>query len=56
MVERAFRGSMFLYTLETGGGVRLLSLMPSHHQFEIGREIGVRIAPRHLGVFESARR
>ncbi len=49
--DKAFRGAEFLYTLEFAGGLRLLSLVPSHHNHPIGEPIGIRLEIDHLVVF-----
>jgi iron(III) transport system ATP-binding protein len=49
--QRSFRGAEFLYTLELASGVRLLSLVPSHHNHAIGEHIGIRIEPDHVIAF-----
>jgi len=49
--QRAFRGAEFLYTLRMSGGARLLSLVPSHHNHQIGEMIGIRIEPDHVVAF-----
>lgn len=49
--QRAFRGAEFLYTLKMPGGIRLLSLVPSHHDHLIGEHIGIRIEPDHVVAF-----
>ncbi len=49
--QRAFRGAEFLYSLKMPGGTRLLSLVPSHHNHQIGEHIGVRIEPDHVVAF-----
>jgi iron(III) transport system ATP-binding protein len=52
--QRAFRGAEFLYTLRMPGGTRLLSLVPSHHNHQIGEYIGIRIEPDHVVAFPHA--
>ena len=49
--QRTFRGAEFLYTLRMPGGARLLSLVPSHHDHQIGESIGIRIEPDHVVAF-----
>lgn len=49
--QRAFRGAEFLYTLKLASGVRLLSLVPSHHDHAVGELIGIRIEPDHVVAF-----
>lgn len=51
ILDRAFRGSEFLYTLRMPSGAEILCLVPSHHDHEIGESIGVRLEFNHLVVF-----
>ena len=51
VVERAFRGSEFLYTLRMPSGIEVLSLVPSHHDHKINEAIGIRLEFDHLVVF-----
>jgi iron(III) transport system ATP-binding protein len=51
VVEKAFRGSQFLYTLELGSGARILSLVPSHHAHGKNTQIGIKLEMDHLVVF-----
>ncbi|HDK37762.1 MAG TPA: TOBE domain-containing protein [Thiolapillus brandeum] len=51
VVDRAFRGSKFLYTLRMPSGMELLCLVPSHHNHRIGEFIGIRLAFDHLVIF-----
>lgn len=51
VVERAFRGSDFLYTLRMPSGIEVLSLVPSHHDHKINEAIGIRLEFDHLVVF-----
>ncbi|ALO45427.1 ABC transporter ATP-binding protein [Pseudohongiella spirulinae] len=51
VLEKAFRGSVFLYTLELDSGARILSLVPSHHAHAKGSAIGIRVEMDHLVVF-----
>jgi iron(III) transport system ATP-binding protein len=51
VTDKAFRGAEFLYTLELESGVRLLSLVPSHHNHPINEPIGIRLEIDHLVVF-----
>jgi iron(III) transport system ATP-binding protein len=51
VVERAFRGAEFLYTLRLASGTEVLCLVPSHHRHAIGEEVGVRLQADHLVVF-----
>ena len=53
VVERAFRGAEYLYTLELESGTKVLCLVPSHHQHAVGDTIGIRLEANHLVVFPS---
>ncbi len=54
VVERAFRGSDFLYTLRMPSGIEVMSLVPSHHDHKINEAIGIRLEFDHLVVFPRA--
>ncbi len=49
--NRSFRGAEFLYTLELANGERVYSLVPSHHQHQIGEAIGFEVQADHLVSF-----
>jgi iron(III) transport system ATP-binding protein len=51
IVERAFRGAEFMYTVRLASGTEVLCLVPSHHRHAVGEEIGVRLQADHLVVF-----
>lgn len=51
VIERAFRGAQFLYTLAAPGGERFFSLVPSHHNHAPGEKIGYRLEVDHLVAF-----
>ncbi len=51
VVERAFRGAEFLYTLKLPSGARLLCLAPSHHNHAPGQPIGIRLDIDHWVMF-----
>jgi iron(III) transport system ATP-binding protein len=51
IVERAFRGAEFLYTLQLDSGSEVLCLVPSHHRHAVGERIGIRLEADHLVVF-----
>ncbi|MEE9444554.1 MAG: ABC transporter ATP-binding protein [Cocleimonas sp.] len=51
VVDRAFRGANFLYTLELADGDKLLTLEHSHHRHDIGDEVGVSLDLEHVVVF-----
>ena len=52
VVAKAFRGAEFLYTLKLPSGVRVLSLVPSHHNHAIGEKIGIRLDVDHVVTFQ----
>lgn len=49
--DKAFRGAQFLYTLELESGLRLLSLVSSHHDHPVNEHIGIKLEIDHLVVF-----
>ncbi len=51
VLNKAFRGAQFVYTLELPGGGRVMSLVPSHHNHAIGEKIGIRLELEHLVAF-----
>ncbi len=51
VARKAFRGAYILYTLKIPNGETILTLLPSHENFEIGDQIGVSIDADHLVVF-----
>lgn len=52
ITERYFRGPYFLYRLRTPLGQPLLSLIPSHFNYEVGQKIGLRLKMDHLICFQ----
>jgi iron(III) transport system ATP-binding protein len=51
IVERAFRGAEYLYTLRLESGAEVLCLVPSHHRHAVGERIGIRLEADHLVAF-----
>ena len=51
VMDKAFRGAEFLYTLALENGTQVLSLVPSHHNHPINEPIGIRLEIDHLVVF-----
>lgn len=51
VLEKAFRGAQFLYTLALDSGARVLSLVPSHHDHPRDSRIGIQVEMDHLVVF-----
>lgn len=53
VLDKAFRGAEFLYTLSLQSGSQVLSLIPSHHNHALNESIGIRLEIDHLVVFAS---
>lgn len=53
VLDKAFRGAEFLYTLALESGSQVLSLVPSHHNHAIDESIGINLEIDHLVVFSS---
>ena len=51
VVDRAFRGADYLYTLRLPSGARILCLTHSHHRYELGAAIRVRPEVEHVIMF-----
>ena len=51
VVNRAFRGAEYLYSLRLASGQVILCLVQSHHNHAIGERIGIRVAVDHLVAF-----
>lgn len=51
VTHRAFRGADFLYTLALDSGDEALCLSPSHYDYAVGTQIGIRLEIRHVVVF-----
>ncbi|MEX2352969.1 MAG: ABC transporter ATP-binding protein [Gammaproteobacteria bacterium] len=54
VLEKAFRGAEFLYTLGLENGTKVLCLVPSHHNHGLGDKIGIKLVLEHLVVFPSS--
>ncbi len=54
VVAKAFRGAEFLYTLALPSGQTVLSLLASHHDHDVGVQIGIRLEADHLIAFARA--
>jgi len=52
IIDKAFRGAEFLYTLKTNTGVEVLCLAPSHHNHNIDECIGIKLDIDHLVIFK----
>ena len=51
VVHKAFRGADILYTLRLPSGGTVLSLVPSHHNHQIGERICIRLEADHVVAF-----
>ncbi|QCU90079.1 ABC transporter ATP-binding protein [Thiomicrorhabdus sediminis] len=51
VVNRAFRGSHFLFTLKLPNGERALCMSQSHHDHKVGSKIGIKLEMDHAIVF-----
>ena len=54
VIRKAFKGAQTLYTIKTESGHQLMSLVPSHDDYEIGDTIGLSIEADHLVCFEQS--
>ncbi len=50
---KAFKGAEIMYTLRLSNGTEVLSLFPSHHNFEVGDRVRVKLAPDHMVAFKA---
>ena len=51
VVSRAFKGAQILYGLKLSTGSSLLSLFPSHHNYDTGETVAIKLAVDHLVAF-----
>lgn len=51
VVNRAFRGSHFMFTLKLPSGEKVLCMSQSHHDHPVGTKIGVKLEMDHAIVF-----
>ncbi|TNF49133.1 ABC transporter ATP-binding protein [bacterium] len=49
--QKDYRGPNILFTLRTTNGERILSLVPSHHNHEVGEKLGIRVDVEDLVLF-----
>lgn len=54
IIEKAFKGAEFLYTLKTITGTKILCLAPSHHNHKVNDSIGIRLGIDHIVVFKQS--
>ena len=50
-MHKAFRGADILYTLRLASGTKVLSLVPSHHNHDLGQKIGIQLEIDHVVAF-----
>ena len=51
LIDKIFRGAQYLYTIEFAEGVRLASLVPSHHKHAVGDQLRFHLDLEHLIAF-----
>jgi len=51
VTKKAFKGAETLYTLQLNDTIELLSLFPSHLDYRLGDQVGIRIDVAHLVAF-----
>jgi iron(III) transport system ATP-binding protein len=54
VATKTFRGAQFLYTLKLESGTHVLSLVPSHHNHDVGENVGIRLSIEHVVAFPVA--
>ena len=53
VIRKDFRGADFLYTLALKNNEEVLSLIPSHHDHELNKPIGIKLEVDHVVTFIS---
>jgi iron(III) transport system ATP-binding protein len=56
VMHKAFRGADILYTLKLDSGTEVLSLVPSHHNHELGQKIGIQLEIDHVVAYQRINR
>ena len=54
IVRKAFKGPEILYTLRVDDGSQVLSLFPSHADYQLGESVNIRLQADHLVAFPRA--
>jgi iron(III) transport system ATP-binding protein len=54
VITKLFAGTATLYTLALASGRQVACALPSHHNFDVGSQLGIRVAADHLIAFMSA--
>ncbi len=52
IIKKAFRGEAIFNTLALPSGTRVLTLVPSHHDHDVGESLGIRLDINHLIYFD----
>lgn len=51
VIRKAFKGAGILYTLRVDDGSQVLSLFPSHSDYQLGESVNIRLKADHLVAF-----
>ena len=51
--KKTFKGAEIMYSLKLANSLEILGLFPSHLNFDIGEQIGVKLEVDHLVAFRS---
>jgi len=51
VIRRAFKGAEIMYTLRLSTGGVILSLLPSHTDYDVGAQVGIRLQVDHMVAF-----
>lgn len=51
VISKAFRGAEILYTLRLSSGTHVLALVPSHHEYPLGEQIGINLRTDDIVAF-----
>ena len=53
ITKKIFKGAEIMYSLKFGNSLEILGLFPSHLNFDVGEQIGVKLEVDHLVAFRS---
>lgn len=51
IVDKIFAGTATLYTLRLKSGIKIEAAFPSHHNFDLGKELNIKVQADHLIAF-----
>ena len=51
IMQKDYRGPNILFTLRTASGEKVLSLVPSHHNHNVGEKLGIRVEMEDFVIF-----